>query len=92
MTSTLDSQGFKLFFKLTWEPFEAQFGSIETCFSNHTIAAVRLANADFQKRTLEYHNQAWEYQNRVVGLLAEQKRQGEHYEIIDIVFNPLICY
>ena len=67
---TLDS--FKFFFKLIWEPFEAQFGDIEACFSNHTIAAVRLANVDYQKRALEY-------QNQVVELLEEQKRQGKYY-------------
>ena len=62
--STLDFQGFKLFFRLTWVPFEAQFGSIEARFSNHAIAVIRLANAD--------------YQNRVLELLEYQKRRGEY--------------
>ena len=68
---TLDFQGFKLFFKHTWEPFEAQFGSIEAHFSNHTIAVVRLANVDYQNRALEY-------QTQVLRLLEDQKRQGEY--------------
>ena len=67
-------------FRLTWEPFESQFRSIEARFSNHTIAVVRLANVDYQNRALEhqnqaleYHNQALEYQNKV---LEYQKREG----------------
>ena len=86
--STLGLQGFKLFFRLTWEPFEAQFGSIEAKFANHTIAVVRLANVEHQNRALEYQNQALEYQNQVLGyqnqalvyqnqVLEHQRREGE---------------
>ena len=60
----LDFQGFKLFLRLTWEPFEAQFGAIEASFSNHTIAVVRLANIDYQNRALEYQSRVLEYQER----------------------------
>ena len=87
--STLDIQGFKLFFRLTWEPFEAQFGSIESRFSTHTIAVVRLANVDYQNRALEYQSQAVEYQNQVLGLLEYQKQQGEYFVTIDRVFHLL---
>ena len=62
--STLDVQGFKHFFKLTWEPFEAQFGPIEARFSDHSIVVVRLASID--------------YQTRVLGLLEDSKRRGEY--------------
>ena len=78
LTSTylfyLDVQGFKLFFRLTWEPFEAQFGPIEARFSIHTITVVRLANVDHQNRALEY-------QSQVLELLEHQKRQGEYFYI-----------
>ena len=52
----LDVQGFKLFFRVTWEPFVAQFSSIEARFSNHTTTVARLASADFQHRALEYQS------------------------------------
>ena len=57
----LDAQEFKVFFRLTWEPFEAQFGSIEARFSNHTIAVVRLASVYYQDRVLEYQIREGEY-------------------------------
>ena len=86
----LGLEAFNLFFRLTWEPFEAQFGSIEASFSNHTIAVVRLANVDHQNQALEYQNQAMEYHSQVVEyqnqaleyqkeLLEHQKREGEYY-------------
>ena len=58
--STLDARGFKLFFRLSWEPFEAQFSPIEARFSNHAVTVVRLANVDFQVRVLEHQNQQGE--------------------------------
>ena len=51
---TLGVQGFKLFFRFTWQPFEEAFDTIEARFLNHTLAVVRLANVDYQSRTLEY--------------------------------------
>ena len=42
----IDAQGFKRFLKVTWEPFEVQFQSIETRFIDHTNIVVRLANAE----------------------------------------------
>ena len=72
--STLDLQGFKLYFKLIWEPFESQFGSIEARFANHTIAVVRLANVDYQNRALEYQSLNLGYQNQ---LLEYNKRRGK---------------
>ena len=59
--SIIGLQGFKLFFRIAWEPFEAQFGSIEARFLNHTIAVVRLATIDFQNRTLEHQKRQGEY-------------------------------
>ena len=59
--STLDVQGFKLFSKLAWEPFETQFNSIEENFSNHALTIIRLANIDYQIRTLEYQRREGEY-------------------------------
>ena len=43
-----DAQGFRLFFKVAWEPFEEQFQSIETSFIDHTNIIVRLANVEHQ--------------------------------------------
>ena len=57
----LDVKGFKLFFNQIWEPFEAQFDSIETSFSNHALTIVHLANIDYQNRTLEYQKKEGEY-------------------------------
>ena len=84
----LDFGEFKLFLRLTWEPFAAQFCSIEARFSSHTIAIVRLANIDYQNRVLEhqyqaleYHTQLLENQNRALEcqnqLLEYQKREGQ---------------
>lgn len=44
----LDSDGFKLFLRLTWDPFEEQFTSIETRFMTNVNVVVRLANVEFQ--------------------------------------------
>ena len=46
--SYVDAQGFKRFLRVTWEPFEQQFQSIETRFIHHTNIVVRLANAEHQ--------------------------------------------
>ena len=43
-----DMQGFKQFLKITWEPFEAHFRSIETRFIHHTNIVVCLAGAEHQ--------------------------------------------
>jgi len=40
----LDLQGFKLFLKLAWEPFEQKFKPIEDQFLHHTLVVVRWAN------------------------------------------------
>ena len=48
MLSSIDAQGFKQFLRATWEPFEAQFQSIETSFIHHTTIVVRLAGAEQQ--------------------------------------------
>ena len=46
--SYIDAQGFKRFLRVTWEPFEAKFQSIETKFIHHTNIVVRLAGAEHQ--------------------------------------------
>lgn len=67
-------QGYKLFFRQAWEPFEAQFGPIEARFSDHTIAVVRSANIHYQTLALEFQNQSLEFQNRS---LEHYKGEGE---------------
>lgn len=62
--STIDVRGFKLSLKVIWEPFEAQFGSIETRFKENALSVVCFGNIDHQKRTLEYQNQTLERQMR----------------------------
>ena len=49
-----------LFFKLIWEPFEAQFSSIEAHFSDHTISVMRLAIVDYQTRALDFQRRQGE--------------------------------
>ena len=44
--SYTDAQGFKRFLRVTWEPFEAEFQSMETRFTHHTNIVVRLAGAE----------------------------------------------
>ena len=60
-------QGFKQFLKITWEPFEAHFRSIETRFIHHTNIVVRLAGAEHQ---IHFYNQEAQY---------KQKQEGEFY-------------
>ena len=72
---TLDLQGFKLFFRLTWEPFEAQFGSIESRFLNNTSIIVRLANAELQ--------------SYVYNSLEYQKKESESLRIGETVISPI---
>ena len=52
--SYIDVQGFKQFLRVTWEPFETQFQSIETRFIHHTNIVVRLAGTEHQ---IYLHNQ-----------------------------------
>ena len=52
--STVDVKGLRLSLQVIWEPFEAQFGSIETSFETNALTVVQLASIDHQKRTLEY--------------------------------------
>lgn len=47
-TGLKDAQGFKLFLRVAWEPFEEQFQPIETRFIDHTKIIVRLANVEHQ--------------------------------------------
>ena len=44
----IDAQGFKQFLKVTWEPFEEQFQSLENRFIYHADIVVRLATAEHQ--------------------------------------------
>ena len=39
-------RGFKLFLRLTWEPFEVQFQSIEARFIHHADIIVRIADVE----------------------------------------------
>ena len=43
-----DKQGFKLFFRVVWEPFEEQFQAVETSFKDHANTIARLANVEHQ--------------------------------------------
>ena len=65
--SYIDAQGFKQFLRVTWEPFESQFQSIETRFIHHTNIVVRLAGAEHQ---IHFYNQEAQY---------KQKQEGEFY-------------
>lgn len=44
----LDLQSFKRFLKVTWEPFEEEYQSIEAQFIHYTTIVVRLAGAEHQ--------------------------------------------
>ena len=46
--SGIDAQGFLQFLRVTWEPFEARFQSIETKFMHHANIVVRLTSAEHQ--------------------------------------------
>ena len=46
--SYIDVQGFIQFLRVTWEPFETQFQSIETSFKHHADIVIRLAGAEHQ--------------------------------------------
>lgn len=58
-------RGFKLFLRLTWEPFEVQFQSIEARFIHHADIIVRLADVEHKSN---YYKK--EIQNN-------QKQEGE---------------
>lgn len=49
-------RGFKHFFRITWEPFEARFRSIEAGFIHHVDIVIRLANVE-QQEANEMHRQ-----------------------------------
>ena len=61
----LDSDGFKLFLRLTWDPFEEQFTSIETRFMTNVNVVARLANVEFQ--------------DQIYKSLDHQRREGKWY-------------
>lgn len=63
----IDAQGFKLFLRIIWEPFESQFQSIETRFMHHTNIVVRLANA-------EHHSHYYRKETQ-----EKQREEGECY-------------
>lgn len=52
-----DALGFKRFLRITWEPFEQQFQSIETRFIHHTNIVVRLANVEHQNHFYQRETQ-----------------------------------
>ena len=60
-------QGFKRFLRVTWDPFEAQFQSIENGFIHHTTVVVRLAGAEHQ---IYFYNKETQ---------EKQKQEGEYY-------------
>ena len=60
-------QGFKRFLRVTWEPFEAQFQSIEKRFIHHTNIIIRLAGAEHQIHFYEKEAQ------------DNQRKEGECY-------------
>ena len=62
---SIDAQGFKRFLRVTWEPFEAHFQTIEARFMHHTTVVVRLAGAEhqnyfYQKETQDKQRQEGE--------------------------------
>ena len=58
-----DAQGFRLFFRVAWEPFEEQFQSIEATFVDHINIIVRLANVEHQilSKEEDQDNQRWSH-------------------------------
>ena len=43
-------QSFKRFLKVIWEPFEAEFESIEAQFIHHITIVIRLADVEHQNQ------------------------------------------
>ena len=66
-------QGFKRFLRVTWEPFETQFQSIETRFIHHTNIVVRLAGAEHQIHFYEKETQ------------EKQRKEGEYHMLRIII-------
>ena len=64
LLTSLDAQSFKRFFRVAWEPFEAQFRSIETRFIHHTNIVVRLAGAEHQ---IHFYNKETQERQRQDG-------------------------
>ena len=52
-----DRTGFRLFLKITWEPFEMKFRPIEARFMHHVLVIVRTANATQTLQEYEYRAQ-----------------------------------
>lgn len=74
----LDLQGFKLFLRYLWEPFEDEFKSIEKHFLNNATAVYRLvmmylANA---KHQMDANDKK-----------IQERREGEYgrYKYVDII-------
>ena len=63
----LDLQGFKLFLRVTWEPFEEQFKSIESHFLNNAGVIVRLVIVHSASMEHQYHAYMRELQERQEG-------------------------
>ena len=51
-----DRTGFRLFLKITWEPFEMKFKPIEARFMHHALVIVRTANVNIVKHTLQEYD------------------------------------
>ena len=62
-----DAQGFKLFLRVAWEPFEAQFQSIETRFIHHTNIVVRLAGAEVSGHQIHFYKKETQDKQRQEG-------------------------
>ena len=66
----LDSQGFKVFLRLMWEPFEEQFKLIETRFLN---------NADIVFRLAMIHSANVGHQNHSYNQDIQERQEGDYY-------------
>ena len=53
-------RGFKHFLRITWEPFEARFRSIEAGLIHHVDTVIRLENVERQE-AIEIHGQILEW-------------------------------
>ena len=67
-----DAQGFKLFLRVAWEPFEEEFFKIETRLKAHADVVVNLANVEHQ---ILYKNESQSQDN--------ERRCIHFYDIIN---------
>ena len=80
----LDLQGFKLFLKLTWEPFEEQFKSIETRFLNNAEIIIRLVIVHSADTGHQYH---------AYNKGTQERQEGDYYSNnLSVLITIIITY